>query len=222
VSRTSLVAVAVSAALGLLLGAGAGLALGGDDHPDPLGLGIPLVNQHCTGKSLLLLGWGESGSPLGRGIADHPGAQYLDSRSSCATMYPSDSRYVAYLGPYSSTGEACRTRMSVEYRGDVVTRLHAGNTEAVECGCYIGPTSMPTLRVGAELSLLDGLWVRELQKMLTAIDLNPPGHLTGFYDQQTADAVARFQSERGLTPNGVVDVDTWRSLQAKACLEFQS
>lgn len=186
-------------------------------QPDPLELGIPLVDQACSGHLLVLVGWGDTGSALGRGVADHPEARYLDTSRSCPTAWPGTPRYVAYVGPYQSAGEACRIRMSNAFRGDVVTRLRADSPRQVQCACYLAASTMPTLRVGMDATLLDGVWTRNLQMMLTTLGMDTRDHWTGFYDRRTAEEVRRFQSERGLPPDGVADPATWSSLRAKAC-----
>jgi hypothetical protein len=216
--------VAVSAVLGLVLGAVAGLALSRrtTSGPDPLALGVSLVNQPCSGKSLLLVGWGDTGSPLARGVAGNPDAHYLDTSASCRTAWPGSPRYVAYLGPYPYAVQACSLRMSDSYRGDVVTLLKEGSPRQLECGCYLDVADMPTLQMGGHASLLDGVWTRSLQMMLTTLGMDTRAHWTGTYDRRTADEVTKFQSERGLPPTGVMNSDTWRSLRAKVCVLYDN
>jgi hypothetical protein len=220
-------AVAASALIGVACGIGGGLLTdsGGSPHEDPLALGISLVNRSCTGDSLLVVASGNTSSQLASAAAEYPQASYLDTRASCSTAwneYGPDPRYVAYLGPFPSTTDACSQRMTAQHRGDFVTRLHAGNQEPVRCLCYQAYSSLPTLRIGMDPTTLAGIETRGMQRVLTDLGYLTPGHMTGFYDRPTVDAVKRFQQDHGLPFNGVVNTTTWKVLITKGCLLYSS
>jgi hypothetical protein len=193
---------------------------------DPLQLGVSLANQRCTGDSLLVLGWG-SRSRLATGIAEDPAhAHYLDTQASCNVAWapngPADPRYVAYVGPFDTTVQACQQRMTVQFRGDRVTTLDANNTSSVQCVCYLPSVSMPLLRIGMDPTALNSIWIRSLQEMLADLGLLPRDQETGVYDPATEAAVKQLQSERALPASGVVDPATWSALKNKACALYDS
>jgi hypothetical protein len=227
VRSVPLVAVACSALAGIVCGVVGGLLIDSGPVEDPLGLGVPLHNQSCTGKTLVLLGWGERRPALAAAVVKDPArASYLDTTQSCPTAWAlkgrASPRYVVYLGPFD-TGPACKTRITAEYRGALVTRLHSGNSDPVECTCYLPVASMPVLRVGMDVSGTDTIWIRSLQRILGDLGYLRPDRITGSYDQASMEAVKQFQSERGgIVPNGVVDADTWRSLINKGCHLYDS
>jgi hypothetical protein len=226
VRPTSLLAVAVSAVVGVGCGVGGGLLMGRHGTVDPLQLGVSLANQRCTGGTLLILGWGST-SRLATGIAEDPDqAHYLDTQASCTVAWapngPADPRYVAYVGPFDTTVQACQQRMTVEFRGDRVITLDANNTSSVQCVCYLPSVSMPLLRIGLDPTALNSIWIRSLQGMLADLGLLPPDRETGVYDLATEAAVKQLQSERALPTNGVVDAATWSALKNKACALYDS
>lgn len=224
---TSLLAVAVSALLGAVCGVGGAVLTdrGGSTGADPLGLGISLVDATCSGDSLLVVASGDRAGELAAAVAEYPHAHYLDTRQSCATAweeYGPAPRYVAYLGPYQSAGEACSLRMTATHRGDFVTRLHDGNQDPVRCLCYQAYSTLPVLRPGMEQSTLDGIEIRALQRLLTDLGYLPDGHFTSLYDPATVAAVKQFQQEHGLAFNGVVDVTSWNAVITKGCRLYTS
>jgi len=228
VRHPRLLAVAVSAVVGVACGVAGGLLIGHQGPiVDPLNVGAPLVNQTCNGQSLLMLRWGGSSSPVGAGIAKDPShhARYLDTTASCPTAWAlaghSAPRYVAYLGPYSAV-QACQLRMTKHYRGTRVTTLTAGNADPVMCACRLPTAGMPQLRTGMGPSAFASIWIRALQRELIDLGVLRAGHPNGVYDPVTVAAVKRFQSEHSLPPKGVVDSTTWDSLQNKACILYDS
>ena len=219
---SSLLAVTLSAVLGVALGIGGGLALdkGPDAFKDPLSLGVPMVNQPCNGTFLLAVGKGGPTS-LAYGLSSNPGGRYLDTRRSCPTVW-SDStrptpRWVAYLGPYSSGAQACADRMTADHKGTTVTQLKSGNTDTVHCVCYLDFRSMPTLRTGMAAGITDSMWTRALQNMLVDMGLAKKSDTTGVYDLTTAAHVRQLQRDNNVGATGVVDADTWHVLQGQAC-----
>jgi hypothetical protein len=227
VRRAPLLAVACSALFGVLCGVGGGLLIDTGSFADPLGLGVPLRNQSCTGETLVMLGWGGRRPALAAGVQENPEhASYLDTKHSCETAWAINAsaspRYVVYLGPFA-TDKACQTRMTTEYRGALVTRLRAHNSEPVECTCYLPVASRPQLRGGMDVVGTDTIWIRSLQRILGDLGYLKPDRTNGYYDQTTMEAVKQFQSERaGINPNGVVGSDTWRALINKGCPLYDS
>lgn len=215
--------MALSAALGVAGGiVGGHLLKSGPAGPDPLGLGIPMVNQQCTGKSLLVTAWGTSVPPLAAAVAEDPShVRYLDITHSCATAWKTsgtlDTGYATYLGPYPTVSQACQTRMTAEHRGDLVTRLLAGTAAPVQCLCYLDYATMPTLRPGMEITTLDGIYIRALQQLLVTLGLNQPDHLEGVYDAETQSQIKKFQAGANLRQSGSVGVDTWHALLNQGC-----
>lgn len=222
-----LLAVLVSAVLGAGLGVVGGLATAGSQHfEDPLGLDVPLVDQACTDRSLLVVATGSNSSALSAAVVvEKPGSvRYLATARSCPTAWAPAGKeprpYAAYLGPYS-TAEACAERMTVAHHGDFVTILRDGVTEPVQCLCHVSYTSNPVLRQGAD-GVLESMYVWALQDVLTHLGRNPAGHSTGVYDQQTIDEVKQYQHDNALPANGVVDQITWQSIVSRGCKRYPS
>ena len=110
-----------------------------------------MVDQSCTGRSLLLLGRGSTRGALRSSIVNAAGgdrAHYLDVHRSCPTVYTTSEvgspDYAVYLGPYDSASAACEARMTAEHEGDAVTRLAQGNEIYVKCPCELSTSTMPT------------------------------------------------------------------------------
>jgi murein L,D-transpeptidase YcbB/YkuD len=215
--------VTASALLGIVGGVVGGHLL---DHtsrgPDPLGLGVSLVNQSCTSQSLLVTAWGVSDAALSSAVAENPDhTRYLRVDSSCNTAWRQNTLpatgYVTYLGPYASVGQACQQRMTVAHRGDMVTRLQSGNTEPVQCLCYLDYTTFPTLRQEMTVTARIGIYVRAMQKLLVTAKLSSTEDITGLYDHKTVQQIRAFQAAKGLPQNGIVDGPTWHQLLGPGC-----
>lgn len=223
-----LLAVLVSALLGVGLGVAGGMMTGGSHHvQDPLGLDIPLVNQDCTDQSVLVIATGSQSSSFSDVTVERPGSvRYLATDRSCPTTWRPNGKepqpYAAYLGPYSSVAAACTERMTVAHRGDFVTVLQRGTTQPVQCLCRLSYKSNPVLRPGADESTLKAMYVYALQDLLTHLDRIPESDRTGHYDQQTVDAVKQYQHDNALPANGVVDEATWHSVVSRGCKRYPS
>jgi hypothetical protein len=233
--RARVIAPLVAAVLGISGGVATAIVVPDDDGAvrtssfnDPLHLGIPLVDQDCTGEALLVVGYGDNVAPLGTAVANNgtKGVRYLRTDESCKTILgpersESTPTYVVYLGPYDTLAEPCAERMTPEHRGDFVTRLRSGNQTLVKCACALPSTAGPTLRVGMVTTEEDVVWIRTLQAMLNDYypDDFPHSAINGEYDARTAAAVTRVQGEaRGvLTEPGVVDLTTWQVITDRIC-----
>ncbi|MFL6113331.1 MAG: peptidoglycan-binding domain-containing protein [Catenulispora sp.] len=225
---TPVLAVVASALVGIACGVAGGLALHENtSYPDPLGVGAPMVNQPCQDKSLLVVGMGDSRPAIAQAVADLQGSEvrYLATGDSCPTAWNRAGRpertYVVYQGPFS-TQQACEQRMTEGIQGHLVTQLTRGNTEPVQCLCYVSLTEMPMFRPSAATTTADSIFIRALQDLLTHLGRNPPNHRNGVYDVRTQTEIKDFQLQHAIRPNGVVNTDTWRSLRRLGCKRYLS
>jgi len=222
VRPVALIAVAVSAVLGVALGIGGGLALdrGQDSFEDPLALGVPMVNQSCTGQFLLAIGKGGLTS-LAAALSSNPGGHYLDTDRSCATAWTDSTRptphWVAYLGPYGSGAQACAVRMTAANQGSTVTHLRPGTPDTLHCVCYLDYHAMPTLSTGMAAGVTATMWTRALQNMLVDMGRAKKDDATGLYDLTTASQVRQLQRDTNIGATGVVDPLTWHAVQRVGC-----
>ncbi|MDX6372683.1 MAG: hypothetical protein QOD98_1671 [Nocardioidaceae bacterium] len=234
--RARVIAPLVAAVLGIGGGVATALVMPGDDHgrpatsSDPLHLGIPLVDQDCSGKSLLVIGYGETVAPLSSAIANssEKALRYLRSDASCATtLGPVDKaapEYVVYSGPYDDRREPCEVRMSGAESGSFVTVLRSGNQQLVKCPCEIPGSAAPRLFLGMDPDQSEALWIRGLQAMFNDDDPTTLPHtaITGKYDQRTSDLVAGFQDHAPgkVTERGTVEEVTWGILTDRLCRNY--
>jgi len=218
-----ILAVTVSAVLGVLGGVAAGVALERPHGVDPLRLGVTMVNQSCTGEFLLVTAAGTSDSALDPGVAgDQDRAHYLEVDHSCPTAWKPDGTtthgYIAYLGPYASAAQACSDR--VVRRGSFVTQLQNGNPTGVQCLCHLSDAK-PRLTPGMVVNAQIGIYVRALQDLLVTMHRLPPGHrFNGYYDPLTVRAIKKVQEVAALPQSGVVDEETWHSVIRLGCRQL--
>ena len=222
---STLLAVAVSAALGVALGIGGGLALdhGEASFADPLRLNAPLRNQPtCDGKVLLTVGRGAAASTLATGVNENldDGVAYLDTRQSCRTAWVKSGRpaprYVAYVGPFDTPGQACDAQFSAGNRGGIVTVLTRGTTDPVQCLCF-AQLARPTLKTDMSTDGSNGIWIRQVQGLLVDLGRATDEDVTGSYDLTTATKIRDFQRDNRRPATGEVDAGTWHFLQTEAC-----
>ncbi len=234
--RARVVAPLVAAVLGISGGVATAIVAPGDEDPppsafnDPLHLDIPLVDQDCTGESLLVIGYGDTVAPLSSAVANssEKGLRYLRSDDSCETALGPENKktpaYVVYRGPYDSRREPCEIRMSGDESGSFVTVLRSGNQELVKCACEIPSSEAPHLFVGMVADQEATLWIRGLQAMLNDFDAQafPHDAISGDYDQRTSDRVAEFQDDAPgkVTQRGEVDETTWDILTERLCRNY--
>jgi hypothetical protein len=225
VSRTSrILAVAVSAVLGVAAGVTTALVMDEDQAGDPLGLGVPLVNQSCTGRFLLVTATGTTESALGPGIPDDlDTVRYLSIGRSCPTAWrpygSGTAGYATYLGPYQSARDACLER--VKQRGSFVTKLRLGDQQAEQCLCFLPEESMPELTPGQVVDVADGVYVRMLGNLLGSMGLlSTSYHFSGRFESPIVGKIKTFQASAGIPPTGDVGQDTWHSLKKKGCQDL--
>lgn len=195
---------------------------------DPLRLGVPLRNLDCTTEKILVVGYGETSGALESAVQTNSDsdAKYLETAESCNTLYGPENepapKYVVYIGPFDTTSEPCGLRMSVDHKGDAVTSLKPGQKTHVPCLCVLRPADFPVLSIGMHPSTRDGIYVRALQQMLLDIGLITANHVTGYYDQETANVIERLQKLNALTPAkyGTVEKLTWNQIIDRGCVGF--
>jgi hypothetical protein len=198
---------------------------------DPLHLGIPLVNQGCTGEALLIIGYGSTRAPLSSAVANtNPkGLQYLRGTGSCKTVLGPEGKprpaYVVYRGPFDNRRDPCETRMSGDESGSFVTVLRSGNTQLVKCACEIPTSEAPRLSLDmAAPDQAEALWIRGLQSMFNDDDPErfPHAAITGQYDEPTAARVTLFQENAPgkVTEPGVTDRTTWGIITDRLCRNY--
>lgn len=225
-------ALALSVALGLGAGAGAAYVVDRTDRTDgaadPLGLGIELVNQRCTGESIIILGRGSTRVGLRPAAVEYAHeAKYLDVDASCPALYaPLDApapEYVVYLGPFADHGAVCARKMTVEHRGDPATSLSPGNQTYVRCPCELSADDWPVLTPDmGRPDPFEGMWIHQLQSMLVDIGrLVDDVDESGVYDARTVAVVRRIQDYYLLEPDGVVDTETWEAIRDRACRSYE-
>jgi hypothetical protein len=243
--RARVVAPVVAAVLGISAGAATSLIApdgqngqdgqdgqdgGTTSFADPLQLGIPMVQQDCSGDSLLVIGYGDTRAPLSTAVANSraEGLRYLRTDASCDTVLGPERQptpdYVVYRGPYDSRREPCEIRMSGAESGSFVTVLRSGNQDLVKCPCEIPGSEAPDLFVGMVADQPISLWIRGLQQMFHDNDAEgfPHDAITGTYDQRTAAEVAVFQDKAPgrVTTRGEVDEITWGILTDRLCRNY--
>ena len=137
--RARVVAPLVAAVLGIGGGVATAIVVPADDEPgtpafnDPLHLGIPLVDQDCTGESLLVVGYGDTVAPLGSAVANNgtKGLRYLRSDESCDDDPRPGARRrrrrtSSTSGRTRPRREPCEMRMTAEHRGRLRHRAPLG------------------------------------------------------------------------------------------------
>jgi hypothetical protein len=205
---------------------------------DPLGLGIPLVDQPCSAKAIAVVGYGDDPAAMSPAVANAKAAEddggdtvrYLRYDESCPTVYGPDSdphpTYAVYTGPYAAVADPCAVRMEGGDDRGSVTILRAGNEDFVKCSCVLPAKDAPLLTVDmVDATARDRTWTRLLQVMLLDADASIPrkGWVTGDYNQATADRVAAIQatSPGKQTDPGVVDQTTWGILNDRLCRNYR-
>lgn len=225
--RARLVALLAAAVLGTAGGAVTAVVTTADPAPagrDPLRLGVDLVDQPCSGESLLVLGFGDNAAPLA-GSASEAGARYLRTDDSCRTVLGPEGQaapaYVVYTGPYETLTEPCELRMTPEHRADFVAVLREGRQDLVKCPCVLPPSAAPDLTPLMDATAEESVWIRALQSMLHDFDSRafPRAQITGRYDAPTVARVTELQEVRGGVASrpGYVDEATWSALTDRIC-----
>ena len=221
--------MAVAAVIGLSGGAVTAFLTQQEDLPDPLGLGIPMVNVVCTGEALMIVGRGNDARDLRDSVVDFDaeGARYLEPAKSCDTAYPpyegAPATYAVYLSGYADTEAACTVRMRNDHKSDMVTVMRDGNTDAVMCPCELDRTSLPEIGgEGLDVTTESAMWTSAYQNMLLAAGyLEDPRQITGEFDKTTFDATRKLQTATLLNALGKVTTDTWVQLRSKACRTYK-
>jgi len=161
-------------------------------------IGITINGQGATSQYNTAANWARSGP-----IAEMPDCVCCVFRRSGSTM--------EHTGLHIGGGTVIHCSRGVETGSTARGWTHY----AIPIGLYSEAeipveTVRPTLRRGST-----GDRVRELQERLTALGYNP-GTPDGIYGTRTANAVVAFQTDAGLSPDGVCGPKTWAALDAGA------
>jgi hypothetical protein len=237
-------ALAVAALVGIAAGVVVGFTTGtpddarGDNPPpsgattpaaspnDPLGIGASLQNLKCNGKTILVVGVGETRGALTAAVSANPSGEvhYLETAKSCDTLYGAvkqadEPTYAAYLGPFDSLTEPCDLRMNIDHKNDVVTSLKQGVKIHVPCLCVLDPEKFPELAVGMVADTRDGIYIRALQRLLIEIDANKSHYISGVYNQRTANMIQPLQEINAIDSRLYyrVEEQTWLMLRDRGC-----
>jgi murein L,D-transpeptidase YcbB/YkuD len=114
---------------------------------------------------------------------------------------------------------ACELQLTGAHVGDRVTMLTAGETDLVQCLCYVSNVNAPELRsTNDSLSDDEIVYLRALQQLLTSMGRRPDtAPRTDVYTSQTIEEVKRFQQSAEHLPSGIVDAQTWKLLKGRGC-----
>lgn len=235
---SALVGIAAGVVLGFSTGSsdpGSAEPGGPDSSPsasgsaeDPLGLDAPMVNLECTGKKILVVGFGSTHGALENAVSANPPGEvkYLKTSDSCDTLYGPEGQpapeYAVYLGPFESTSEPCGLRMSVDHKNDAVTSLKKGQDTHVPCLCVLDPETFPILAERMRVTTLKGIYVKALQNMMLDSQLITADHVTGHYDSYTAQQIKKFQKLNALSPHWYRKVNeaTWTQIRDRGCVDY--
>lgn len=140
---------------------------------------------------------------------------WTPTKNSCKSTALGNDTAVLYAGPFTTSAQACRARLQ-SAPGAVV--IGTSGTR-VSCLCPAVLKTLPTIsKIGQSQ-----VWTAELQRALitplgfTIADLNTQPARWGTYTAGTASAVAKFQNQVKLTPDGVVGLKTWQAIRSKVC-----
>ena len=149
------------------------------------------------------------------------GSRWADTTASCPGLFTATAQ-VLYAGPFAGPYDGCPTRLVGPW--DAFVKNVADPSAFLSCLCPQDPNGLPVVAAVGQ----QDAWIGELQRMLRNkldyqgidIDARPadgfPG-AWGVYTQSTADAVTRFQADRGLPTTGQVDAGTWAALRSAGC-----
>lgn len=143
------------------------------------------------------------------------GSHWSTIAASCPVFAATGDLPVLWAGPFADVAQACATRLASPWDAGVKGTQPGSNYTS--CVCPAQSTALPALDTGAARNV----WTSELQRLLDkglGYDVGTlDGDTWGVYTSGTADAVRRFQADRGLPATGRVDGATWSALHAAGC-----
>ncbi len=150
-----------------------------------------------------------------RAAGQLPAGAHRTTTSAGCGLFTSDA-WVLWSGPFTSTADACTTRLAAPFDASVRSSV-PGDSSSSSCACVTTIGSPPTLYLGSARSQ----WTGELQRLLALKLDDDVGELNsatwGVFTPALADAVRRFQADRGLTVDGEVGAQTWTALRSAGC-----
>ena len=195
---------------------------------DPLGLGVPMENVGCTGETLVIVGSGGSRTSLVPAARDwdEDGVKYLETDRSCDTIYSRGGdktpTYVAYLA-FPTAEAACKERMTLAHKNDLVTRMRLRNTDRVMCPCELDRTALPEIGEDREITDESRMWTAMYQQMLEKLGrLDIDRDDLGDFNRATEEATRLLRNGSNMEPWGYVDQETWTVVRDRSCRLFDN
>ena len=149
-----------------------------------------------------------------------PGARYLTDEGDCGLFTAQQQLWVLYTGPFATPAHACPTRLQSPTDSFIKGITKSTKQEYFACLCVTSVAAMPPVGPGTSGASGSAELQRALRTKLkdNVGDIDGPPSLWGVYTAETASAVARFQSDSGLSrPDRLADEATWQQLQSQSC-----
>jgi len=145
------------------------------------------------------------------------GAKAADSTKSCKIFTNQTNTLVLWSGPYSNPYDGCAARLAGPYDAFIKGASPDTAQKYISCLCPANTKALPKISKSSDPSA----WIGELQRTLGGRLNISVGSLGpndwGRYTDGTRAAVVKFQQEKKLPANGVVNARTWKALQSAGC-----
>lgn len=163
-----------------------------------------MYDKYCTDKGKLVNGLKEDGQSLKPGTAVFTGTE---NKHGHVGLYIGDGWVIEAQGTKAGVVKSKLTLTKWTYWGE----LNGVNYSGSQPEPQPIPDQKPTLRKGDKGAYVTLLQTKLIQR---GYDLNPYG-ADGDFGNKTLAAVKKFQSDCGLTVDGVVGAKTWNALESE-------
>lgn len=201
-------------------------------EPPPLGIDATYANQACSGDYIVMLATSgvaaEYDSKLGDVVRGVRGAKYLRGGKSCKAFLrvdplTKDPIYNAYLGPFPTMEEACRTLAGLGERHSKAWVRQLANPSKVRelCFCLDEASAAPTVWGAGDVTTLGvKRAVSQAQWALVQAGLNDVTQIYGNYTPEFSRKLKWFQEQSDVPATGALDTATWAALQDDYCSPY--
>ena len=163
-----------------------------------------MYDKYCTDKGKLVNGLKEDGQSLKPGTAVFTGTE---NKHGHVGLYIGDGWVIEAQGTKAGVVKSKLTLSKWTYWGELKGVNYSGSQPEPQPI----PDQKPTLRTGDKGAYVTLLQTKLIQR---GYDLNPYG-ADGDFGNKTLAAVKKFQSDCGLTVDGVVGAKTWNALESE-------